>query len=441
MAKIVPFCGFRYNVQEVGDLGAVIAPPYDVIKTEEQISLENSHPNNIVRLILNRPNEADTETDNPYGRSAALLRDWCAERVLIRDASPCYYVYAQTFMTPDATTYTRRALIALGGLEAFGTGVVFPHEKTLAAPKADRLNLMRACHANLSPIFVLYSDSEGGIQEVVSRFMSANSPVVDTTERFESTHQLWRIDLPEINREIQSLFSKKSLVIADGHHRYETALAFRDEIRAKSAQWTGAEGYNYVMMNLVRMESPGLAVLAIHRQLTGLRPNKISDAMRQLPKSFDVTTYKNINELLANLQGHAGKHPAFGMYSGGKYYHLLVPRIDENAERSVYDHLDVTLLHTRVIQRLFGIDTTIPEHQKQVSYTVHTDEAVAYVNAGEGRVALLMNPTPVSDVREVAMGGETMPQKSTYFYPKMATGLVLNLLKNGDSHNKKSMDA
>ena len=432
MAKIVPFCGLRYNFQEVGDVGTVIAPPYDVIKTEEQIALENSHPNNIVRLILNRPNDNDTETDNLYARSAALLNHWRAEGVLIRDASPCYYVYAQTFTTPDGTTYTRRALIALGQLEAFGAGVVFPHEKTLAAPKADRLNLMYACHANLSPIFVLYSDSEGGIQEVVSRFTSINSPVVDTGERFGSTHRLWRIDIPEINREIQSLFSTKSLVIADGHHRYETALTYRGEIRAKSSQWTGEEGYNYVMMNLVRMESPGLAVLAIHRQLSSLRPDTLTDAMRQLPKSFDVTTYKNVNELLTNLRGHAGKRSAFGMYSGGECYHLLVPRIDANAEFSVYDHLDVTLLHTHVIQRLFGIDTTVPEHQKQVSYTVHTDEAVAYVKAEEGRVALLMNPTPVSDVRKVAMGGETMPQKSTYFYPKMATGLVLNLLKNGD---------
>ena len=432
MAKIVPFCGLRYNAQKVGDIGAVIAPPYDVIKTEEQIALENSHPNNIVRLILNRPNENDTETDNPYARSAALLSNWRAEGVLIRDASPCYYLYAQTFTTPDGTTYTRRALIALGRLEAFGTGVVFPHEKTLAAPKADRLNLMRACHANLSPIFVLYPDPEGGIQEAVSRFTLTNSPIVDTAERFGSTHQLWRIDRFELNREIQGLFSTKSLVIADGHHRYETALAFRDEIRAQSAQWTGEEGYNYVMMNLVQMESPGLAILAIHRQLGGLCPDTLSDAMRQLPKSFDVTTYKNVNDLLVNLQGHAGKRPAFGLYFGGEDYHLLVPRIDENTVRSVYDSLDVTLLHTRVIQPLFGIDTTIPEHQKQVSYTVHPDEAVAYVNAGAGRAALLMNPTPVSDVREVAMGGETMPQKSTYFYPKMATGLVLNLLNDSN---------
>lgn len=432
MAKIVPFCGVRYNAQKVGDIGAVIAPPYDVIKTEEQIALENSHPNNIVRLILNRPNENDTETDNPYARSAALLSNWRAEGVFIRDASPCYYLYAQTFTTPDGTRYTRRALIALGQLEAFGTGVVFPHEKTLAAPKVDRLNLMRACHANLSPIFVLYPDAEGDIQEAVSRFTSANAPIVDAAERFGSTHQLWRIDIPEINREIQTLFLTKSLVIADGHHRYETALAFRDEIRAQSAQWTDEESYNYVMMNLVQMESPGLAVLAIHRQLSGLRPDKLSDAMRQLPKSFDVTTYKNVNDLLINLQGYAGKRPAFGLYSGGEEYHLLVPRIDENTVHAVYECLDVTLLHTRVIQPLFGIDTTIPEHQKQVSYTVHTDEAVAYVNAGAGRVALLMNPTPVSDVREVAMGGETMPQKSTYFYPKMATGLVLNLLKDSN---------
>ncbi|MCH8295583.1 DUF1015 domain-containing protein [Candidatus Poribacteria bacterium] len=430
MAQIVPFCGVRYNPQNVGDVGQVIAPPYDVIKTDERMTLENRHPNNIVRLILSPPDDNDTETDNQYTRAAGRLRDWISTEVLAQDTSPCYYAYDQTFTTPDGRTYTRRALVGAGKLEPFGTGVVFPHEKTLAAPKADRLNLMRQCHANLSPIFLLYSDPEGEIENAMARFIAANAPVVDVSERFGTTHQLWRIDDVQINQEIQSLFSSKSLVIADGHHRYETALAFRDEIRAQSLQWTGEEGYNYVMMNLVRMESPGLAVLAIHRLLSGLSSNQISQAIDQLPKSFDVTATNNLTQLLENLHALSGKRPAFGMYIGGDAYHLLVPQIDEDAEISVYDRLDVTLLHTRVIEQLFGIDITIPEHQKQISYTVKTDEAVQYVKDSGGRVALFMNPTPVSQASAIAMGSQTMPQKSTYFYPKMATGLVLNLLKD-----------
>ncbi|MBI1923982.1 DUF1015 domain-containing protein [Candidatus Poribacteria bacterium] len=429
MAKIVPFRGLRYNPQKVSDIGKVIAPPYDVIKTEQRLGLEARHPSNIVRLILSQPGDGDTETDNQYTRAAALMQRWMEEAIFIREASPCYYIYDQTFTTPDGVQHTRRALIGNGKLEPFGTGVVFPHEKTLAAPKADRLNLIRQCHANLSPIFLLYSDPEGAIENTMAGFTAANAPLVDVPEMFGSTHRLWRMDDATVNHEIRSHFQPKSFVIADGHHRYETALAFRDEMRAESTEWTGEERYNYMMMNLVRMESPGLVVLAIHRLISGLSAEVIARAVDQLPKSFRVTTYKNLNALLENLHAHAGKRPAFGMYTDDDLYRLLIPQIDGEGKSSACNQLDVTLLHTLVIKRLFGIDTTNPAHQTQVSYTVNTDEAIQYVKDGSGRVALLMNPTPVSHVNAVATSGETMPQKSTYFYPKMATGLVLNLLK------------
>lgn len=431
MARIVPFRGLHYNVQKVGDIGQVIAPPYDVINDEQRIALEHRHANNIIRLILSQPGDKDTAADNQYTRSATSLRNWISEGILIRDASPGYYVYDQTFTTPDGEGYTRRALIGIGELEPFGTGMVFPHEKTLAAPKADRLNLMRACHANLSPIFLLYSDPEGTIENVMADFTSSNPPLVDVPELFGSLHRLWRMDNAMVSREIQSGFEDKSLVIADGHHRYETALAFRDEICAQASGWTGEEGYNYVMMNLVRMESTGLVVLGIHRLLSGLNADLITQAINQLPESFSVTTYRNLSDLLETLHALAGKRPAFGMYTGDAHYRLLVPRIDEEAASSVCDSLDVTLLHARLIKESFGIDTTIPAHQKQVSYTVDTDEAIQYVKGREERVALLMNPTLVSQINAVATDSKTMPQKSTYFYPKMATGLVLNLLKSG----------
>jgi uncharacterized protein (DUF1015 family) len=430
MAKVVPFHGLRYSPSRIGDIGQVVAPPYDVIAADQQIELERSHPHNIVHLTLSQPSDKDTEKDNQYTRSAASLRSWISEGVLIQDTSPCYYLYDQTFTTPDGVEHTRRALIGVGKLEPFGRGMVFPHEKTLAAPKADRLNLIRACHTNLSPIFLLYSDPASGIEKAMAGFTSANAPLVDVPEIFGSTHRLWRIDDATVSRKIQSQFEDKSLVIADGHHRYETALAFRDEIRAQSSEWTGEERYNYVMMNLVCMESPGLVVRAIHRLLSGLAKEVISQAVDGLHENFSLTTYKSLSDFLENLQASPGKRMAFGMYTGDEYYRLLVSRIDEKAESSIYNNLDVTLLHACVIKGLFGIDTTIPAHQKQISYTVHTDEATQYVKAEAGRVALFMNPTPVSEVSAVATGGDTMPQKSTYFYPKMATGLVLNLLKS-----------
>ena len=426
--EILPFRGLRYNPKKIGGIGQVIAPPYDVIKDEQRISLEHQHANNVVRLILSQPCERDTETDNQYTRSVATLRNWISEGVLIQDASPSYYVYDQSFTTLDGQAYTRRALISVGKLEPFGTGMVFPHEKTLAAPKADRLNLMRACHANLSPIFLLYPDPDGEIENSMVRFTSSNPPLIDVPEVFGSTHRLWRLDDVAVTREIQSGFEDKSLVIADGHYRYETAVAFRDELRAQATEWTGEEGYNYMMMNLVRMESPGLVVLAIHRLLNGLSADRITQAVNQLPESFNVTMHKNQGDLLENLHALAGRCSAFGMYTGDGYFRLLMPRIDEKTKPPASESLDVTLLHDCLIKRNFGIDTTIPTHQKQVSYTVNTDEAIHYVKGGEGRVALLMNPTLVSQVNEVATGNETMPQKSTYFYPKMATGFVFNLL-------------
>ncbi len=428
--EILPFRGLRYNPQKINCIGQVVAPPYDVIKEKQRVTLENQHANNVVRLILSQPYEKDTDADNQYTRAAATLRNWVSERVLIQDASPNYYVYDQSFTTPDGHGFTRRALVGVGKLQPFGAGMVFPHEKTLAAPKADRLNLMRACHANLSPIFLLYSDPAGEIEHSIVRFTSSIRPLIDVQEVFGSTHRLWRLDDAVVTREIQTAFEDKLLVIADGHHRYETALAFRDELRAHASEWTGEEGYNYMMMNLVRMESPGLVVLAIHRLLHGLSADRITQAIKQLPESFDVTMHTNQSALLENLYALAGTCAAFGMYTSDGYYRLLVPRVNEEKKPPASKLLDVTLLHDRLINKGFGIDTTIPSHQKQVSYTVDTHEVIRYVKDGEGRVALLMNPTLVSQVNQVATANKTMPQKSTYFYPKMATGLVFNLLNS-----------
>ncbi|MDE0186642.1 MAG: DUF1015 domain-containing protein [Candidatus Poribacteria bacterium] len=428
--EILPFRGLRYNPQKISCIGQVIAPPYDVIKDEQRVTLERQHANNVVRLILSQPYEKDTDTHNQYTRTAENLRNWISERVLIQDASPNYYVYDQSFTTPDGQAFTRRALVGVGKLHPFGAGMVFPHEKTLAAPKADRLNLLRACHANLSPIFLLYSDPSGEIEKSIVHFTSSVRPLIDVQEVFGSTHQLWRLDDAAAIREIRSAFEDKSLVIADGHHRYETALAFRDELREQALEWTGEEDYNYMMMNLVRMESPGLVVLAIHRLLSGLSADRITQAIKQLPESFDVTIHANQRALLENLHALAGTCTAFGMYTGDGNYRLLVPRVSDETKPPVSKRLDVTLLHARLIKNGFGIDTTIPSHQTQVSYTVNTHEAIRYVKDGEGRVALLMNPTLVSQVNEAATDNKTMPQKSTYFYPKMATGLVFNLLNS-----------
>ena len=414
---VIPFRGLRYNATKIDRIEHVIAPPYDVIKTEERLALEARHPANIIRLILSQPCDDDTADTNQYTRAAALMNQWISDNIFVRDTTPCYYIYDQSFTAPDGKKYTRRALIALVKLEPFENKIILPHEKTHAGPKADRLNLMRECHANLSPIFLLYADPSGDIEQIMQGFTDTHTPDVDCVETFGSTHQLWCLDDAERNREIQALFSSKPLLIADGHHRYETALAFRQEMAEKVSN-AKAAGYDYMMMNLVRMESPGLAVLAIHRLLQNLSADRIAHAVSKLPEVFEVHEIATQADLMAKLDTLKGESPAIGMYTADDCYRLLIPH------SITAGHLDVTLVQEIVIKELFQIET-MAEH---ISYTAYADDAVAHVKGGSDRVAILMNPTPVEQVLEVAMAGLTMPQKSTYFYPKMATGFVLNLL-------------
>ncbi len=410
---VIPFRGLRYEATKVEGLANVIAPPYDVIKPEERVALEARHPANIIRLILSQPRNDDTDDANQYTRAATLMNQWIADGTLVQDATPRYYIYDQSFSAPNGKNYTRRALISLVKLQPFENRVVLPHEKTHAGPKIDRLNLMRECHANLSPIFLLYADPTGDIEQIMESFTDAHPPEIDCTETFGSTHQLWCLDDAERNNEIQNLFSSKPLLIADGHHRYETALAFRDEM----AQ-TGLSGYGYMMVNLVRMESPGLAVLAIHRLLDNLSSNQIAHAITKLPEVFEVHDIDTQANLMAKLDTLKGKSAAVGIYTADDKYRLLIPRSTEPRQ------LDVVLVQETLIKEMFQVET-LADH---ISYTAYTDDATTHVKSGTGRVALLMNPTPVEQVLEVAMAGSIMPQKSTYFYPKMATGFVLNLL-------------
>ena len=414
---VIPFRGLRYNATQVDGIEHVIAPPYDVIKTEERLALEARHPANIIHLILSQPSEDDTADVNQYTRASALMNQWISDKTLVQDPTPRYYIYDQSFNAPDGKNYTRRALIALVKLEPFENRVILPHEKTHAGPKADRLNLMRACHANLSPIFLLYGDPAGDIEQILQGFTDAHAPELDCPEAFGSTHRLWCLDDAERNSKIQDLFSSKPLLIADGHHRYETALAFQAEMAQKLPN-AESTGYGYMMMNLVRMESPGLAVLAIHRLLDNLSAHQISRAIAKLPEAFEVHEIDTQANLMAKLEALKGKSSAVGMYTASDNYRLLIPYSTSPQQ------LDVTLVQETLIKEIFQIET-LAEH---IRYTAYADDAVKHVKSSAGRVALLMNPTPVEQVLDVALAGSTLPQKSTYFYPKMATGFVLNLL-------------
>jgi len=428
MAEVLPFPGVRFNPDRIDDLVDVITPPYDVIYAPDRAELEKQHPNNIVRLILSQPTDQDTKQNNQYTRSANLLHQWINDGVLVQDDQPSYYIYNQRFILPEGGVCTRRALVAIGRLEKFTDRIVLPHEKTLAAPKADRLNLMRQTHAHLSPIFLLYSDKEGLVEREMLDFTDAHDPVVDLSSRFGATHQVWQMVDPEINDRIRQAFSNKTLLIADGHHRYETSIAFRDEIRGQAENWCGDEPYNYVMMNLVRMESNGLAVLPINRLLNNLDLDLLTHATAKLSAAFEVNPFENLDSLKMAQSKLAGVKPAFGYYTNGDQFQLIVGQPPNETDSSL-GRLDIKILHNQIIKGIFGVDTTNVAGQQKVSYKVDAQQAIDSVKSGEFQVAILPNPTKVEQVYDVALEGDTMPQKSTFFYPKLATGLTIHLMR------------
>ena len=427
MAEVLPFQGVRFNTDRITDPENVIAPPYDVIYQSDRITLEKQHPNNIVRLILSQPTDQDTDQDNQYTRAANSLRKWLQDGILLQDSKPCYYIYDQDFITPDGKNYTRRALVAVGKLHQFADRVILPHEKTLAAPKADRLNLMRQTHAQLSPIFLLYSDQERIIEQEMEAFTQNHRPLMDLSEKFGSTHRVWKVDDITVGQRIRQSFVNKSLLIADGHHRYETALAFRDEMKAKNQDWSLQDSCNYVMMNLVCMESDGLAVLPINRLLHNLDPAVIQKAQNEIISRFELQVFGDLGSLKSAQAKLAGVKPSFGYYTGGSQFQLIIAQPPSQTESSL-NRLDIKILHDQIIKNIFGVDTTVAEDQKKISYKANTEQAIESVASGEFQVAILPNPTSVSQVYDVALEGETMPQKSTFFYPKLATGIAIHLI-------------
>jgi len=259
-------------------------------------------------------------------------------------------------------------------------------------------------------------------------FTDAHDPVVDLSSRFGATHQVWQMVDPEINDRIRQAFSNKTLLIADGHHRYETSIAFRDEIRGQAENWCGDEPYNYVMMNLVRMESNGLAVLPIHRLLNNLDLDLLTHATAKLSAAFEVNPFENLDSLKMAQSKLAGVKPAFGYYTKGDQFQLIVGQPPNETDSSL-GRLDIKILHNQIIKDIFGVDTTNVAGQQKVSYKVDAQQAIDSVKSGEFQVAILPNPTKVEQVYDVALEGDTMPQKSTFFYPKLATGLTIHLMR------------
>jgi uncharacterized protein (DUF1015 family) len=385
-----------------------VTQPYDKITPEMQERYYKASPANLVRIILGQRQSGDGATDNVYARATASFRDWRASGVLRQDAQPSVYRYTQKFTVPGSKTLAeRQGYIALGKLEDYSAGVVFRHELTHSGPKADRLDLLRATRTHFEQIFLLYEDS-GGVEELVQSDAAAD---IEVTDEYGVLHRVWKVSDPAVIASLQEQMRDKKLVIADGHHRYETALAYRNENPGDGAA-------EFVMMTCINMHSPGLKILATHRVLrnvAGFDAGALIDKARTA--GWQVTPCASLAWLKEEFASQRPTLVRIGVVGNGAI-HLLERKRREG-------ELDVPILHQEILGELMGIDEDAVRDERHIKYVRGIDAAAAEVMQHGAQVAFLLEQTPIDDMARVAFAGGVMPQKSTYFQPKLATGLVM----------------
>ncbi|WP_031518135.1 DUF1015 domain-containing protein [Desulfofalx alkaliphila] len=449
MATIVPIRGLRYNLDLVGDMSQVVTPPYDVISPAAQQQYYDKNPYNIIRLEYGKINATDTDTDNRYTRAAKTFNEWIEKKVLLQEEKPALYRYQQQYVV-NGTEKTRTGFICGVKIEPYEKGVVLPHEETLPKHKADRLALMKACKANFSPIFGLYADHSLTIDKIIEE-AAGNDLDLEFTDEEGITHRLTVIKDEEAIKKVQEAMEKQRIFIADGHHRYETSLNYRN-YRREEEGLTGEPGdqaYDYVMMTLVNLYDPGLIILPTHRLVKNVANFNLSRLLEQLKEEFVVDPVpvnpdgSNIAEFLDQVYRKGGfdrgmginHRRAFGLYAGGNTGYVVtleseaaMDRLMPREKSLAWQGLDVSVLHTAILERLLGIGSEQRAKESNLTYTQEEAGALKLVDSGQYQCVFFMNPTLVEEVTAVAVGGEKMPQKSTYFYPKLNTGLVIRKL-------------
>jgi uncharacterized protein (DUF1015 family) len=436
--EIKAFKAYRFNPDVVGDAGRCIAPPYDVISSEQQGRLYRQSPYNIVRIIRGRTEAGDDETKNQYTRAADYLNEWVKKGVLKQDGKEAIYAYVQDFEIAGKR-YSRSGFIALGKLAEFGSGVR-PHEETLDGPKADRLKLMQATSAQFGQIFMLYDDVHKTADKIIEKTVAGEEPVIDFTDEDRVRHRMFVIDDAEDISATAQMIKDKEILIADGHHRYETALNYRRQTDNPAAQWR--------MMTFINMQNSGLVILPTHRLVGGVEDFDFKKLLAELVKDFECTKFAfsaRLNKsgakekMFAKMRSEfdAGR-TCFGLYvADGAFYTIvlksgtvmdkIVPQLSEASRK-----LNATVLHKLILERFMGIgeqqlagETNI-EYIKDIGSAV--DEAIAAVDKAQKQIIFFMNPTRSEQVRQAAAANEKMPQKSTFFFPKIFSGLTINKL-------------
>lgn len=431
MANIKPFRGVRYDSARVGDVSRVVSQPYDRITPELRERYYELSPYNVVRLIRGRESADDSETNNVYTRARDTYLAWLQDRVLIREPQPALYVLHQTFSLPDGRVLTRRGVIAALELTSFEDGVVLPHERTLAGPKMDRLHLMRAIPVNFGHVFMLHPGD--GIHDHLESVIRDQLPAYEVRELFEHDVQqrLWIITDPVIVAAVaEEMAPLRGLIIADGHHRYETALTYRDEMRSAHPDAPADAAFNYVMVTFVSLEDPALVILPTHRLIHSL-PDRLNsvEVLKRAQEYFEVQRVSGREEMEQVLAAAQPSRPRFGFFDGG--YAVLTLRDPSVLDRLLADRapawrlLDVTVLHELLIERVLEINKAAVERKEHIEYLRDPQPGYEAVLRGEAQFLLLLNPTRIEQVRACVAAGERMPQKSTDFYPKVISGLVM----------------
>ena len=409
MATIIPFKGILYNPENIKDLSKVVAPPYDVISPQEQEKLYNSESHNIIRILFGKDFPEDNDKENKYSRAAKSLKDWQKKDILKKDKEECIYIYLQEFSI-DGRAKRRLGFIALLKLEDFDidSTSVYPHENTLLAPKQDRTRLISSIEANLGPIFALFADEDRSIDAVLAQNVKSR-PIIDILDDHGIRNKLWRISDRNTVDQIVRPMKDKKLFIADGHHRYEVGLAF-SKIKKDPK-------YGYILTYLTDLYADGIVILPVHRLISGVTGDILSSLEKDLRKDFQVEGLASRGHVRDFLSGATPSEKRFVMYDRNKFTGLILHDKDS---------LDVTLLHDLILAPLQKM-IEAKSGRILIDFTKDLDYAISEVDAGRFRLSIILNPTGVTQVRDVAFSGRRMPQKSTYFYPKVLTGLVINV--------------
>jgi uncharacterized protein (DUF1015 family) len=410
MAEIIPFRGLLYDVSKVS-IEDVLAPPYDIITPEGRESLYRKSPHNIVRIDFGKDEPGDNETENKYTRAKRCFDVWVKDGILIRSEKPSFYAYEVIYTIQDRRKRLR-GFLCLVKLEELGKGSVYPHECTYSKPKQDRLNLLRACEASTSPIFSLYKSSADGISNILSR-ITLTRPYLQAADPSGDLHQLWQIDHGEDIEIIKQELVDRPVFIADGHHRYETSFEYSREMSFRKASASDRKSYDYTLTFLANMMDEGITILPTHRLIKEIP----GDIDRMLSKYFEIETIANDFDIRRRLSGRKNTLGFFRKRE--KVWHVLTYR-GRNLSKVHPDlrEIDVIILHEMIFKKILT--------NAEIGYEMDVAKALDQVNHGEYGAAFFLNPTRVTDVEKSALSSMRMPPKSTYFYPKLPTGLVLN---------------